>query len=222
MLFSLVVLPCLAFAGPAFDIVKSNASNVLDVLGDPKLQGEAGKKAKEQKIEAAADKLFDFVELSKRTLGLNWNKFNQGQRKEFVALYRKILKDTYIDKITSYTNEQVTFTKEMPLSENTVEVQSMVKAKKGDVAINYRVIKKGEDWKVYDVVVEGVSLINNYRTQFREILGNNPPEKLLETLRRKSGKSESMLMQAHRLVAREKLIALHFLGKYRGRLYEGD
>jgi phospholipid transport system substrate-binding protein len=175
----------LAFAGVALDTVKANANGVLDVLKDPKLKGEAGKKVKEQRIELAAEKLFDFVELSKRTLGMNWNKFTPEQRKEFVQLYKKILKDAYVDKITSYTNQEVNFTKEVPLAENMVEVQSVVVSKGSEVNIFYRVMKKGEEWKVYDVVIEGVSLINNYRTQFREILGNNPPQVLLDTLRKK-------------------------------------
>jgi phospholipid transport system substrate-binding protein len=168
------------------DTVKANANSVLDVLKDPKLKGESGKKIKEQRIEAAAEKLFDFVELSKRTLGLNWNKFTPEQRKEFVELYKKLLKDAYVDKITAYTNEQVNFTKEVPIADNMVEVQSVVVTKGAEVNIFYRVMKKGNDWKVYDVVIEGVSLINNYRTQFREILGNNPPETLLDTLRKKA------------------------------------
>lgn len=178
----------LVFAGPPLEAVKANVTGVLDVLKDPKLKGEAGKKVKEQRIETAADKLFDFVELSKRTLGINWNKLTQDQRREFVELYRRILKDAYVEKITAYTNEQVNFIKELPIAENMVEVQSVVTAKGGDVSINYRVMKKDNQWRVYDVVIEGVSLINNYRTQFREVLGNNPPETLLDTLRKKTGK----------------------------------
>jgi phospholipid transport system substrate-binding protein len=185
MLMIMLVLPVQSFAGVPLDTVKANVNGVLDVLRDPKLKGEAGKKVKEQRIQAAAEKLFDFVELSKRTLGLNWNKFTPEQRKEFVELFKTILKDAYVEKITAYTNEQVDFTKETSLSDNTVEVQSVVVAKSGGIPIYYRVIKKENDWKVFDVVIEGVSLINNYRTQFREILGNNPPEKLLETLRKK-------------------------------------
>jgi phospholipid transport system substrate-binding protein len=188
MLLVMLIIPLHAFAGIPLDTIKANANTVLDVLRDPKLKGEAGKKVKEQRVEAAADKLFDYVELSKRTLGLNWNKFSPEQRKEFVELYRTILRDAYIDKVTGYTNEQVTFTKEVPLSETTVEVQSVVLAKGVETPIYYRVIKKENEWKVYDVVIEGVSLISNYRTQFREILGNNPPEKLIETLRKKAGK----------------------------------
>jgi phospholipid transport system substrate-binding protein len=186
--FIVTVIPIHALAGAPLDTVKSNVNSLLDVLRDPKLQGESGKKVKAAKIEAAADKLFDYVELSKRTLGLNWNKFSADQRKEFVELYRTILKDAYVDKITSYTNEQVNFTKEVPLSETTVEVQSVIVSKGGQTPIYYRVMKKGADWKVYDVVIEGVSLISNYSTQFREILANNPPEKVIETLRKKVGK----------------------------------
>lgn len=186
MFLVVLALPCPAIAG-AMDTVKTNANNVLEVLRDPKLQGEAGRKVKEQEIEAEADNLFDFVELSKRTLGLNWNRFTQDQRKEFVQLFRSRLRDAYVDKITAYANEQVNFTKEVPLSETTVEVQSVVVRKNGQTPVNYRVIKKGNDWKIYDVVIEGVSLISNYNTQFREILADNPPEKLLETLRKKPG-----------------------------------
>jgi phospholipid transport system substrate-binding protein len=184
----LCMLPLHALAGIPLDTVKANVQSVLDVLQDPKLKGEAGRKVKEQRIEAAAEKLFDFVELSKRTLGLNWNKFTPEQRKEFVELFKSMLKDAYVEKITAYTNEKVDFTKEVSLSESTVEVQSVVMSKGGGVPIYYRVMKKDNDWKVFDVVIEGVSLIGNYRTQFREILGNNPPEKLLETLRKKVGK----------------------------------
>jgi phospholipid transport system substrate-binding protein len=188
MLVILLMVPLPAFAGVPLDTVKSNVSGVLDVLRDPKLQGEAGKKVKEQRIAAAAEKLFDFVELSKRTLGLDWNKFTPDQRKEFVELFKTILKDAYVERITAYTNEQVNFNKEVPLSETTVEVQSVILTKGAQVPIYYRVMKKDNEWKVYDVVIEGVSLISNYRTQFREILGNNPSEKLLETLRKKVGK----------------------------------
>lgn len=184
----LVMIPFNVFAGIPLDTVKTNVNGVIEAMRDPKLKGEAGKKVKEQRIVSAADKMFDFVELSKRTLGLNWNKFTPEQRKEFVELFKTILKDAYVDKITAYTDEKVNFTKETPLSETTVEVQSVVATKSGQVPIYYRVIKKDNDWKVYDVVIEGVSLISNYRSQFREILGNNPPETLLETLRKKVGK----------------------------------
>jgi len=182
-----LLVACPVFAGVPLDTVKANVTSVLDVLRDPKLRGEAGRKAKEEKIGAAADTLFDFVELSKRTLGLSWNKFTVEQRKEFVRLFETLLRGIYVDRITAYSDEQVIFRKEVPLSETTAEAQSTVVGKSGRVEIDYRVMKGESGWRVYDVVIDGVSLISNYRTQFREILANNPPEKLLETLREKSG-----------------------------------
>ncbi len=187
MVFIIMLAPVCLIAGPATDAVKANVTAVLDVLKDPKLKGPSGKKAKEQKIEVVADKMFDWVELSKRTLGLNWNKFTVDQRKEFVELFKGMLRDTYIDRITSYNSEQVNFTKELPLGENAVEVQTVVVSSTAQTPINYRAMKKGNEWKVYDVVIEGVSLVSNYRTQFRDILGNNPPQTLIDTLRKKKG-----------------------------------
>ena len=185
MTFILLMAPFCVIAGPALDSVKTNVSAVLEVLKDPKLKGPSGKKAKEQKIEVIADKMFDYVELSKRTLGLNWNKFTVDQRKEFVELFKSMLRDTYIDRITAYTNEKINFTKESPLTENTVEVQTVVVSASAQTPINYRLMKKNNEWKIYDVVIEGVSLVSNYRTQFRDILGNNPPQTLIDTLRKK-------------------------------------
>ena len=116
---------------------------------------------------------------------LNWNKFSAAQRQEFVDLYKGILEDAYVDKITSYTDERINYTKELQLSENSAEVQSTVVTKSGEIPVYYRMHNKDGQWRVYDVVIEGVSLVNNYRTQFREILANNPPEYLLDTMRKK-------------------------------------
>jgi phospholipid transport system substrate-binding protein len=121
-------------------------------------------------------------------LAQNWNKFNPEQQKEFTELYTSVLEDAYANKIMAYTDEKIDFSKEVPLTGNTVEVQSTVLRKNGDIPIYYRVIMKDGSWRVYDVVIEGVSLVNNYRAQFREILANKPPESLLETLRKKVGK----------------------------------
>jgi phospholipid transport system substrate-binding protein len=88
-----------------------------------------------------------------------------------------------------YTDEKIVFNSEVELSGNTFEVRSTVEKNAGNVPIYYRVILKDGSWRVYDVVIEGVSLINNYRSQFKEILAKNPPESLLETLRKKVVKS---------------------------------
>jgi phospholipid transport system substrate-binding protein len=183
-----VALPLSVFSTTPMETIRKEVESVLAILANPALKGEAGREAKRAEIEAAASKLFDFVELSRRSLGLYWNRFKPDEQKEFVNLFKQILADAYVDKITAYTNEKIEFTKEISLSENIDEVRSVVEARTGEIPIYYRVINKNGQWKVYDVVIEGVSLVENYRTQFREILSDNPPEVLLEILRKKVGK----------------------------------
>ena len=184
-----LIFPVAGLAGVALDNVQSHVDRVLDVLRDPSLKAESAKKAKKEKIRAIADEMFDFTELSKRTLAQNWSKFDSGQQKEFIKLYKSLLSDSYADKILAYTNEKIVFSKEVPLTDKTVEVRSTVTGKTAETQINYRVLLKADGWRVYDVVIEGVSLINNYRSQFRDILLNKPPESVLETLRGKVGKA---------------------------------
>jgi phospholipid transport system substrate-binding protein len=184
-----LIFPVSAFAGIPLETVKGHVDKVLDVLRDPSLKAESAKKVKKDKIRAISEKMFDFTELSKRTLAQNWSKFNPEQQKEFVELYTSLLEDAYANKIMAYTDEKIVFSTEVALTEKTVEVRSTVLRKNGDVPIYYRVIMKDGSWRVYDVVIEGVSLINNYRSQFREILANKTPESLLETLRKKVGKA---------------------------------
>ena len=192
-LISMVIIVCLIYAVPALagaplDTVKGYSDKVLDVLRDPALKSESARKTKKDKLRAISEKMFDFTELSRRTLTINWQKLSPEQQKEFVSLYTSLLGNTYADKIFEYSDEKILFTKEVPLTAKTVEVQSTVLRKTSEIPIYYRVILKDGVWRVYDVVVEGVSLISNYRTQFKDILANNPPEVLLETLRKKVGK----------------------------------
>jgi len=184
-----LMVPLCVYAGPPLEAVKTQVNKVLDVLRDSSLKGEAGKKVKREKIRNISGNMFDYTELSKRTLGQNWSKLNAGQQTEFLGLYKTLLEDAYADKIITYTDEKVVFGKETSLSEKTAEVQTTIITKKADIPINYRVIQKGSDWKVYDVVIEGVSLVSNYRNQFKEILLNKTPDALLDTLRKKVGKA---------------------------------
>jgi len=189
ILLVLLIIPLHVRAGVPFDTVKGHVNEVLKVLRDPALQGDAKEEAKQEKIEAIADEMFDYVALSRLTLGRNWKKFNSDQKKEFIQLYRSILEKAYMDRILSYTDEEVTFGKETMLSEKKAEVQTHIITKSVEIPIFYRVYLKDGKWKVYDVIIEGISLVKNYRTQFRDILANNPPEEVLKILRKKTEKA---------------------------------
>ena len=140
MLLALLVVPLSAFAGAPLESVKGRVNEVLDVLRDHSFKGASGEKAKKAKIRAISEKMFNYNELSRRTLARNWRKFSLEQQKEFIELYKSILEDAYVDKIISYTDEKVVFKKEIPLSDKTAEVQTTIVTKKADIPINYRVI----------------------------------------------------------------------------------
>ena len=182
MLF-LSALP--VYAGAPLDQVQTNVNKVLDVLRDPKLKAESAQKIKKEKLEVIYEQMFNEVELSRRALGGNWNKLNTTQQQEFIQLYRQILEKAYIDKILSYTNEKIVFAKESMLAGNQAEVQTKVITSSKEIPIFYRVILKNGAWKVYDVAIENVSLVQNYRSQFNDILAKNTPDQLLEILRKK-------------------------------------
>jgi phospholipid transport system substrate-binding protein len=133
--------------------------------------------------------VFDFKELSRRTLGRTWKKLSPEQRTEFVELFTQVLQGVYADLLMSYTDQKVIFGDEKMLKKGRAEVESYLVTSDGrKIPIFYRLTDKTGSWRVYDVIIEGVSLVKNYRTQFKEILANNPPEKLLEILRGKVDK----------------------------------
>jgi phospholipid transport system substrate-binding protein len=179
----LSVLP--AYAGAPLTTVQANVNKVLDVLRDPSLKADSAKETKKERLRAIYGTMFDEVEVSKRTLARNWNKLNTAQRREFVQLYQQVLEKAYIDKILSYTNEKIAYERETKLSENQVEVATFIITSSKKIPISYRVIFRDGNWKVYDVVIENVSLVQNYRTQFNNILEKNSPEGLLDILRKK-------------------------------------
>ena len=186
----LTILSLLLFArpvnaGPPLDAVQANVNKVLDVLRDPKLKAASAKEAKKQKLWAIYEGMFDDIELAKRTLGRNWNNMTVEQRKEFVPLFRQVLEKAYIDKILDYADEKVIFERETMSSKTQAEIHSKVATASKEIPITYRVLLKDGSWKVYDVVVENVSLVLNYRNQFNEILAKDTPAQLIETLRKR-------------------------------------
>jgi phospholipid transport system substrate-binding protein len=183
-LLILTIVPIPARAELPRETIQTQVNRVLDVLKNP---GEA-KAVKEKKILSIVDEFFDYPELSRRTLANHWKAFSPEQQKEFTSLFGKLLANVYMDRIMQYTNEKVVFSKETKLSDDTVEVQSEIVTQTKSVPLNYRMISRAGEWKVFDVVVEGVSLVMNYRSQFREILANKPPENLLQMLREKGRK----------------------------------
>ncbi|MDR2861890.1 MAG: ABC transporter substrate-binding protein [Syntrophobacterales bacterium] len=180
-----LVLSSAAYAAAPLETVKGNVNRVLDILRDPALQGKALLEKKKEKLRAVYYDMFDERELSRRCLSRNWAKLTADQQKEFIHLFRQILENTYSDRILAYKNERIVFDKESALSSTQAEVYTRIITASSEVPIFYRLILSDGSWKVYDVVIENISLVQNYRSQFDEILAKNPPEKMLEILRNK-------------------------------------
>jgi phospholipid transport system substrate-binding protein len=185
LVLALTALPLATFAATAKATVETEVGKILQHLKDPAFK-DLAKEEQVEKIRAIINTVFNYTELSKRTLGREWRKFSPEQQEEFKQLFGKLLESSYADRVLAYTSEKIEFGKEIELRKNKVEVESaIITADNKSIPVNYRMIFKEDKWQVYDVVIEGISLVQNYRSQFREILAKKSPEDLLATLREK-------------------------------------
>ena len=183
LISAVLILPFQVYASTAKETVEVQINKILTKMKEPAFK-EMSKDAKMAEISKIINEVFDYEELSKRTLGRNWQKFSPEQQKEFIQLFSQLLEDVYSDRILAYTNEVIEFGKDTELKKGQFEVESnIITATNTKVPLNYRLLQKGGQWRVYDVVIEGVSMVKNYRTQFRQLLSKDSPEQLLETLR---------------------------------------
>ncbi len=169
-----------AMAGQAQDTLQASVDEVLTVLRGSK-QGDPGRV---DRLAVSVAKVFNPEELAKRTLASHWQQFSAEEQKRFTTAFVKLLQNTYLRRLESYTDEKVVFLDEAALAENRAEVSTKIVTANKEIPIVYRLIHQGE-WKVYDVVIEGVSLVQNYRNQFTQILAKESPAQLI-------GRVESM------------------------------
>ena len=177
-------------AGEATDAMRATIDEVLRILAEKELKQPSKANERRQLLEKVVGERFDYQEMSRRSLGASWNNLSDKDKQEFVSLFQTLLVNTYADKIESYTGDGVQYMHERNEKEY-AEVRTKVLTGKTDIPLDYRLIRKGSDWRVYDVVVDGVSLVNNYRGQFSKILRNGSYADLIDQLRKKSDKIKS-------------------------------
>ena len=170
-----------AYAADPLATVKADVGQVLDVVRNANLSTEA----KKEKLRNYYQQMFDTQELSRQSLGMDWRKLSPTQQQEFIHLYGRLLERDYMDKVLSYNNQKIVYIRQTFFSGTRAEVLTKVITPSNEIPINYKMILAGDIWKVYDVVVEGVSLVLNYRSQFRAILENNTPAQMLEIVKKK-------------------------------------
>ena len=159
---------------------------VMVILRDPNLKGDAHTKAKKDKVFEVISKAFDFKALSQRTLPQRWKTLSTEDQEVFVQLLTKLLAKIYIDKLLQYNDQEIVISKEKMPGNNSAEVHTLVVSKVNEIPIVYHMMPKGEEWKVYDVIIEVASLVSNYRAQFDQYLIKNTFPNLLDELRRKT------------------------------------
>jgi phospholipid transport system substrate-binding protein len=177
--------PGQSLAGPATDQVKGTVDQVLKILTDPTLKGEQKTKERRAKLRKTVLERFDFSEMSKRSMGRYWNERTPEERTKFVGLFTDLLERAYVDRVEGYTGEQILYLEETE-DGNYSEVRTKIVTKRNqEIPIFYRLQKADSKWEVYDIVVEGVSLVNNYRTQFSKIIRTSSYQDLVKKMQAK-------------------------------------
>jgi phospholipid transport system substrate-binding protein len=182
-----MLMPMPSVAGGATEAMKATIDEVLRVLKDKELKQPAKADERRQQLEKVVGERFDYGEMSRRALGAPWNQLADKDKQEFVALFRTLLTNSYADKIESYSGEGVQYINERTEKEY-AEVRTKVLTGKTEIPLDYRMLNKAGDWRVYDVILDGVSLVNNYRGQFSKILKSSNYADLVDQLRKKSDK----------------------------------
>ena len=181
LILQLVVGASMAWAGQPTEVVRSVIERALDVLQNPGYS----KSQKHQKVKNIVDPHFDYQEMAKLSLGETWRSLNGGQQAEFVLLFSELLESSYADKIDKYAQRvKIDYTGEVPEG-NRAEVRKVVVRPNDRFPLDYRLLQECGTWKVYDVVIEGVSLVNNYRSQFSRIIRQSSYADLVRRLKTK-------------------------------------
>jgi phospholipid transport system substrate-binding protein len=175
-----------AHAGAPTDQTRQTVDKVFAIISDPALKPPAKQRERRDKLRQVIYPRFDFAEMSKRSLGPHWGRISPQQQQEFVRIFTGLLENSYAEQIEASEGEKVRYTREQIDGDNAEVFTQAISPKGEEVAITYKLHKVGGDWKAYDVVVENISLVNNYRSQFNRVLANASFDELMRRLQQKS------------------------------------
>jgi phospholipid transport system substrate-binding protein len=186
LLLATLALPAQpATAGAPTEQLKTQIDRVLKLLDDAELKKEARAKERRTAVRKIANEIFDFSETARRSLGRHWQARTPAERDEFVQLFSDLLERSYISKVELYGGEKIQYTGDT-IEGDQAKAQTKLLTKSGsDIPIEYRMHRKGDRWLVYDVIIEGVSLVANYRTQFNKIIQTSSYQELVRKMKTK-------------------------------------
>jgi phospholipid transport system substrate-binding protein len=172
-----------AAAGEPTDAIRGAVTQGVEILKNAKLDTQQQRARVIDRLRQIVFPLFDFHEMAMRSLGANWRRLNPQQQKEFVSVFTALLEKTYADQIDLYNGQQVVYTGEN-IDRNYAQVDSRIIDKHNQTySVVYRLHQVDEKWKIYDVVAENISLVNNYRSQFSRVIARSSIEELLKTMK---------------------------------------
>ncbi len=173
------------WAAEPMEVIKQTTNKILSIVTNPALKAPSKIAEKEKLIRQAVDERFDWEEMARRSLATHWAKRTAEERKEFVRLFADLLERTYMKKVEDYSGEKVLYEGENKDGDYAAVKVKIVTQKNKDIPVEYRLRKEGNDWFIYDISIEGVSLVNNYRTQFNSIILQSSYENLIKRLKEK-------------------------------------
>jgi len=186
----LVPYPLISFAGEPTDSIKGVTDRLVAIVSDASLKAPELKSKREQMIIDAVDAIFSWEEFSKRALARNWTKRTPEEKREFISLFRQLIADTYMGKTYQYSGESITYLDEKIKGDYGTVISVFNTSKGTRIPVEYHMIKKGASWMVYDLHIEGVSLVGNYRSQFDSIISRSSYDILVQSLRQKLTKDD--------------------------------
>ena len=183
--FLALCLPRAAWAGAPTDQLKAHIDQVIKILENPELKVDGKVKERRSAVRKVANDIFDFAETAKRSLARHWPGRTDKEREEFVSLFADLLERSYISKIELYGGERIQYAGER-IDGDVATVSTKIVTKHGtEIPVDYRMLRRGDRWLVYDFSVEGVSLISNNRTQFNKIIQTSSYGELVKKMRTK-------------------------------------
>ena len=184
-LCSFLLMSVTVQAGEPVTLIKQTINEVIDILKDEELKKPDKRADRRAELRRVIGERFDFEEMAKRSLALHWKKRTPEERQEFIPLFSDLLERSYVNKIESYTDEQILYT-DQTIDDDYASVKTKIITKRNvEIPIEYRLLKNNNRWGVYDVVIEGVSLVNNYRNQFNKIIRKDSYEELVKRMKNK-------------------------------------
>jgi phospholipid transport system substrate-binding protein len=174
-----------AWAGAPTEQLREHVDQVIKILQTPELQGERKTTERRAEVRKVANNIFDYPETAKRSLGRHWQDRTPAERSEFTQLFADLLEHAYFSRIDRYSGENMKYVGESVQGDQGT-IRTRILTKQGsEIPVDYRLFRQGTQWRVYDVIIEGVSLISNYRTQFNKIIQTSSFNDLLAKMKAK-------------------------------------